>query len=225
MIRQGRVRRMAAASLVLGLILNASFGVAPAAADDDKAVVDKREATAFTSIRTEGDFLMTINVGDEYSVEIEAEPRDVQRISTDVEDGVLVIRYRERFFSFIDNSERLVRIGMPDLGELVLLGEADVVATGIDSDAFRVEIAGSADVKIEGRCGDLTIETSGMGDVSAEGLKCERTTLVVNGMGDASVYASQSVNVLVNGMGDVDVYGNPEEVTESINGIGAVDMK
>lgn len=197
--------------------------VEPALADDRETV--SHDVDAFTEIETEGAFELIIAVGEEQSVEVVAAERDQKRIEVAVDDGVLTIRYRERFFDFLrDHKARSVHVSVPELHGLSLNGATSGEVSGIDAERFSMESNGMADFELAGRCGELDLSMNGMGDTDAKDLECERVDVNINGMGDATVYASESITAVLNGMGDISVYGNPKEVKPRIDGFGDFEI-
>ena len=61
----------------------------------------------------------------------------------------------------------------------------------------------------------LEANIRGVGEIDARGLECENAEVDLKGVGEVSVFASESVDVGAKGVGSVDVYGKPKDVRKS----------
>lgn len=217
------MKKKFAVILGFGLIVAAPIVTGPALADDE--VIRSVEVGPFSRIETQGSFSLYVEVGGEQSVEVEAEERDQKRITAELDGETLVISYRERFFSFLDRSDRIIRVSVPSLEGVEINGSNKGWITGIEGKKFNFVSNGRSKFELGGTCGRLGIGMNGMGKIDARGLECEDVTVEINGMGDVTVYASQSITARLNGMGDIDVYGNPESVDPRIEGFGEFSIK
>jgi hypothetical protein len=86
---------------------------------------------------------------------------------------------------------------------------------GISADGFRADLSGVGDLELAGECVALEANVSGVGDLDAADLRCANVTVTVSGVGEAKVYASESVDASVTGMGDISIAGDPKEVRKS----------
>ena len=78
---------------------------------------------------------------------------------------------------------------------------------------------------MKGSCGKLTLQMAGASDFSGKNLKCEDVKVDLAGAGDATVYASKSINASVAGFGEIDVYGNPETVRKNEAGLADINIR
>ncbi len=208
----------AVATLWLGIV--SEFGVAQAA----DLASETRDLPPFSRIDARGDFQLQINAGEEQSVRIETVERDLKRVETEVRGGRLILTYKERWFSFLFDRERIVTISLPALRGVELSGAGEINAAGIDSEDFDLTVSGAADVTLKGSCGTFDFNLNGAGDVMASELQCKSVGVMINGVGDAEIYASESVSAVLNGLGKVKVYGNPKKVSKQINGLGDFEI-
>ncbi len=211
------------AALWLGLVPGAELaevGVARAA----ELASETRELPPFNRIETRGSFILQVNVGAEQSVRIETAERDLERVETEVRGETLILSYRERWFSFLFGSERIVTISLPALRGVELAGAGEINVAGIDSEEFDLTVSGAADVTLRGNCGALDFNLNGASDVAARELQCKSVDIMINGVGSAEIYASEEVSALLNGLGEIKVYGNPEKVSKQINGLGDFEI-
>jgi len=76
-------------------------------------------------------------------------------------------------------------------------------------------VSGVGELTIEGRCGALDTSMRGVGSIDARGLECEDADVSLKGVGEVTLFASESVEVSAKGIGSVDVYGKPKSVEKS----------
>lgn len=195
-----------------------AFGAAAAHADDDDIVTQTLDLTGFDRIEIAGVYEMDVRVGPDFSIEISGPDYEMERVQASVSNGVLELDMKDRRRGRRHRGKRdgvEARITLPLLRGLDVSGVVDGDVSGIDTDAFDVNISGVGDVELTGECGSLDARLSGVGDLDAQGLECNNVSVRVSGVGDADVYARDSVDARVSGMGDIDVYGSPENVKKS----------
>lgn len=228
--------------LVVGAIAAAAIGAAAIAyAFGDLHDIDKigeRDKSAdivkavdlrnFDKISIKGVYEIEVSVGPEYSIQLSGKQDDVDRAETTVSDGTLVLDQKHR-----QSGEKLRRrshdgitakISMPALSAIEVGGVVDGKVTGIAAEGFRADLSGVGDLDLEGTCTALEARVSGVGDLDADDLKCQTVKVTVAGVGDAKVYASESVEARVSGMGDISVSGNPKQVEKSGSLFSDIDV-
>jgi len=182
---------------------------------------ETRDLDDFTRIVIEGAMDLTVEVGKSQSVKITGDDDYLNRVETKVEGNTLYLSQEGRRWHDVEVD---VEISVRKLEGIFLEGAADIVATGIESNEFDLEIDGAGDVTLEGTCGALTIEINGAGDVDAEDLKCKSVDATINGAGDIDAYASESVEAELNGVGDITICGDPDKVRPRIHGFGSFEV-
>jgi len=75
-------------------------------------------------------------------------------------------------------------------------------------------------IEVKGTSNQATIYSEGMGKIDCSEFKSESTKVTSKGMGDISVYAKSSLDILIEGVGNVKYYGNPADVKSAISGLG-----
>ncbi len=202
-------------------------------------VSESRDLDAATSVvlDTSGD--LTIREG-EPSLVITAPAEVLDRLTSSVEDGVLVLGVQPGTPGFLlgrinyeltlpglagieINGAGDVESDVPtaDTLRLEINGAGDLRVDGIDTSEVALDISGSGDVELTGRTDDLSIEVDGSGDVRADELDSVQVTVTVNGVGDIRVAASETLTVSIAGAGSVTYYGTPQ-VNQDIAGVGSV---
>jgi hypothetical protein len=201
---------------------------------------EQRNSSGFTGVETHGDIDIVVASGD-FNVKIDAEKNLLQYIETSVENGRLVVRFRNGV-SLWDHGEATVYVTAPDLNVFEIHGSGNIRSEGkmVDKNNIHVLISGSGDIDLELDSPDIITETqgsgnivlkgvaknidskiSGSGDVQMAELKAENVKIAVRGSGDAEVFASELLDVELSGSGEVHYKGSPK-INTSIHGSGSV---
>lgn len=228
-IRQG-VFGLALAGLAGATFLSTTSGATMIFHDGHgKEVTVTRDVKDFTKIRIKGAFELKLEAGKDFSVTLEGDEEDVERVETYVRNGTLVIDNADDHDDdnniHFDSDGVELTITMPTLEEFEVLGAVDADLKNIDSEKFAIELKGAGSIEIEGKCGELELELKGAGEVDAEDLKCADVEVDVKGVGEAKVYASESVDADVSGIGAITVYGEPKSVRQSDSWMGKIRIK
>jgi hypothetical protein len=203
-------------------------------------VDEDREITAVESvvIKTDGD--LTVTVGDTPSLRITAPQSVIDRLTSDVVDGVLVLGVDRPTFGF-GNGKVTYELTVPRLSELAIEGSSDVIAdfggadevtitidgsgdvdgTGIDADSVTSSISGSGDIDLIGSADELAVEIDGSGDFAGDELVTRTATVEIAGSGDVEVNATETLDVDLSGSGEVRYTGGAVVRTD-VSGSGTV---
>lgn len=222
------LRRSVTALAMAGAVCASAFSVAaPVAAHSDDQTSEVRDLPTFTKIRIKGGLELDLVAGKDQRVEVSANKGHLSEVETYVKGDTLVIDmdHDDDDGIHINNEDVHVTISMAMLEELEVLGAVDGDLRGIDSKNLRIDIKGAGDVELEGTCGSLELEIKGAGDVDAEELKCADVEVRVKGVGEARVYASESVDADISGIGSITVYGEPGKVRQSDGFLGSIRIK
>lgn len=198
--------------------------------DDDKKdhIVQTFDFKGFDGIEVVGVYNMDVKVGKDFSIEASGRAKEMNRLSVEVKNGALVLstdEKKKRSWRGKNNNRGIdITITLPALNSLEITGIGNGEITGIDSERFDLDVSGIGAVELDGKCGTLDADFSGMGDLDAENLKCKEVKVDVSGMGSASVYASEKVDADMSGMGSIDVYGKPKTVKKDKTFMSSVDI-
>ena len=145
----------------------------------------------------------------------------------------------KKFFAQLSGSGDLDFAGEADEFVLNLNGAGDVSASDLEARETTVSLKGSGDVRVSstrsmtisvagagdvhasGKAEKLAITIARTGDVSAFDLTAREVAVTIPGLGDASVHATERLNVEIRGQGDVHYRGRLE-VKKVIRGAGKV---
>ena len=199
----------------------------------------------FSAISNEGAGDLYVTVGEAFKVEVEGTPDVLDRVITEVKNGTLVVRFKEKSgLSWpMYNEIYKVRVYLPRLVAIANAGSSDVSVQGdLRNDSFALSLSGSGDVKIHaldtkvakfqiagsgsivvegGAVNRFDVSIAGSGDVKTQAMNAEIATVSIAGSGDVTLSASRVLDVNIAGSGDVRYAGNPR-ITQNIQGSGDV---
>lgn len=179
-----------------------------------------RDVAAFGSVDLAGSNNVVIRVGEKQSVVVKADDNLLDRVTTEVRSGTLVIANTPG--SFTTKSPMSVEIGVPSLDTLTLSGSGNIVVGGIDADSLEVSLPGSGTLTGSGTATRLGITVGGSGVVQFTRLVANDVRAVVSGSGSIFVTATKSLDASVSGSGAIVYTGSPQDVTKNVTGSGAV---
>lgn len=192
----------------------------------------------FTGVELEIAADVRVTQGSEFSVVAEGHEGIINLLELDVKNGVWHIDLRENCRS---NYDLIIHITMPEIKALILDGsgniegqntfdlesidleingsgnmDIDLTATQIDAD-----INGSGNMTLEGQAEGLDLRIDGSGNFGNFDFTVDTAIVKINGSGDVSLTANDSLKVTITGSGNVSYKGDPS-LEVSITGSGEV---
>lgn len=192
---------------------------------EGNVITETRIAENFYNVTVNGSTHIFITQGPAYEVKVKAYENIVSSLETKVQDGTLLIGFKDNKNVNNDNSE--VYITMPALNSVSSNGSGNISTKGsfLGMDYFIASIAGSGQISIErGSAKNYKISISGSGDVKSYGFTTEQATMNISGSGDAELTVSKTLNATLNGSGNVYYKGNAV-VNANTTGSGKVIKK
>jgi hypothetical protein len=217
-----------AAHFAFGDIRNVNFSSSKDR-DTSKDVAKTFELSGFDAIEAAGVFDVDVTVGgDAYGVALSGPAAELDRADIRVEGNRLILDMKDgakRDGGWKNRHALTAKIAMPALSAFDAAGVVDASISGVNAPKMDVQLSGVGDIDIKGSCEVLEANVSGVGDLDAENLECKTVTVTVSGVGDASVYASESATASVGGVGSITVYGAPKNVTKSNSMFSSITVK
>lgn len=192
-------------------------------------------------LRGVGDLIFTQS--DHESLVVEAEPKLLPKISTEVRSGVLYLDFNEnristrhpiRFYLSVKDLYRIqsegsgeIRSGKLHLGylEIDLRGSGSARIESLSAKHLKVGLVGSGAVRIDG--GEVALQEvsiEGSGDYRAPQLTSAKTSVSISGAGNAAVAASEHLTARISGSGEINYIGNAK-VESHITGAGSLTRR
>ena len=208
--------------------------------------VQVRNTGDFNKLHFDGAYTVLVEQGQTCSVKLEAEPKLLAKVTTEVKNGTLKVDTKGRgWFGGCHNDREDVKvyITVKDLKAIDIDGSADITGKGrfvsdtmelsisgsgdisleLETKVLETAISGAGDVKLTGKAQSFSAAISGSGDIKAFELISEKCEVSIAGSGDCQVNASQELEISIAGSGDVSYKGNPARVSNSVTGSGEVN--
>ena len=204
-----------------------------------RVVTDIIEVSNFDRIDFSTIGELTITQGDRESLTIEAESNVMSRITTSVRGGTLYIEMKSGIWNVVPTKPIKYDLTVKELTTLDLSGLGNVYAGAIDTDRLDLDVSGAGKVVIRSLTADmLKVDHTGLGKCELSGqvrrqevvltgaseydaadLESEKAEVVLTGLGKATVWATEILDIELTGAGSVSYYGNPR-VTQNVTGLG-----
>ncbi len=176
------------------------------------------------------------------SVKVEADENIIPYIVTQLNDGWLVVKFKDRVNISTENPVR-VYITTPAIGKVRVDGSGDVtssakfssdrevqfaingsgdISANVHMPKVDVDLKGSGSLTLAGETRDVNISILGSGDYKGDDLKAENAKISVIGSGDAMIFSDGHLNAKITGSGVVRYKGNASVETK-ITGSGSVE--
>jgi len=181
----------------------------------------ERKVAEFTVLETSGAFTVNIKSGAyKQQVKISGDANLLPLITTSSQGNKLVVSTQGSICTELGIT---LDISVVELQALVSNGSDNIVAQGIDTHKFVVDMGGSGEVELSGHAVALEAGISGAGDLNAKDLKTKECSLNISGSGTANVYASDKLKVEILGAADVNYFGHPKKIEKQILGAGDIN--
>jgi hypothetical protein len=183
------------------------------------ATAQTREVAPFSAVELKGVNDVTIGVGGEQLVVVRADDNLLERITTTVRGGVLVI---DEIGSLAAVTPLSIEITVPALEEVRLSGSGAITVDGHELDALAVALPGAGTIRAAGTVSALDVELAGTGEVDLGELIARDATVTLSGAGSVLVHVAGTLEAHVSGVGTVTYTGDPDRVDRTITGVGSV---
>ena len=184
------------------------------------AVTESRHVPPFTGVELAGSNNVTVRIGRTQSVVVRGDDNLVQRVTTRVSAGTLVVGNKPG--SFTTKAPMSVEVVVPSLDTLALSGSGNVAANGVRAEHLKVSLSGSGTLNASGSAQRSTSRSAGPASFSSGSLSSRDAHAVLTGSGQIVVHATDSLDGMVQGSGDIVYSGNPARVTKSVTGVGTI---
>lgn len=226
------MKRISLLVLGLGPCVGLALAVACTLARADTASADAPQASqprsvpAFHAVELAGTLEVIATAGKPNSVEISGDADLLDKVTTTVKDGVLVLdTARDLDHGHLRNRHLRAVVSAPDLSALSISGTGAMKVSGIANEGLAVALPGTGAITVAGATGTLRVTVGGTGEVAGKNLTARDVVVDIAGTGSARLNASRSVEARVTGTGSVDVHGHPAQVRKSVSGLGSIHVQ
>lgn len=197
-----------------------------------------RDVSDFQEVALEGAGTLVIEQGDTESLTIDAQPKVVRRIETEVRDGKLTIRPDRSFktrepITYYLSVKQLTAIELAGAGRVEAAqlssdrlridgsGAGAVAIDSLSADTIDVTVAGNVRAEIAGTVDSQTVTASGAATYAAADLASRLASVTASGAAQVTVNVSKSLDAHVSAAARVEYIGDPA-VTEDLSGVGSL---
>ena len=185
-------------------------------------VTESRSVSGYTALSFSGAGDLNITQGDMESLSITTDDNLMEYIETSVQGGTLHIEFSDGVS--LDPSEGIdFDISVIELNSVAFSGAGSLEADSliVASPTFNIAVSGVAECSIAGQVEEQNIMSSGTLSYDAADFQCSTATVDISGVGDVTVWVSDTLDVVISGVGDVYYWGSPSTTTD-ISGVGDV---
>lgn len=200
----------------------------------------ERDVEDVVAVRLETSGTLTVERGDEASLTVTAAEDVLPRLTSEVEDGVLVLGVEPsallgglgtvEYGLVLPRLDAVTVTGSGDvvaadvtgaLVDVVVEGSGDVDLAGLDAAEVRTTVDGSGDVHLDGSATRQSVSVDGSGSYEAGALRSEEAVVALRGSGGVDLVVTGTLTATVEGSGTVSHSGGAD-VTSDVAGSGAV---
>ena len=179
-----------------------------AANDKNSEVSEVRKVEAFSSINMTSVATVHFIQSDTYSLKIEGKEEYVKNISSSVNNGWLVIGFKNKKENRSKKYGVTIYLSAPDLKKVEFTG------------------VGSFNCKTPLKLEDVKFAIEGVGNLNVKDLTCKSLTITLEGVGDADIHVDcDRLRASVEGVGSVKLSGTAGITDISKSGIGSVNTR
>jgi hypothetical protein len=182
------------------------------------SLTSQREVALFTGVELAGSNTVVIHVGLPLSVAVTGDDNLIDRITTEVRAGRLVINDTG---SFSTKAPMKVAVSTPALEGVELSGQGTVTVDGVANANFSAEMTGDGTLVVSGTVERVTAVLTGDGTIDLHDLVATDGTAHLQGTGTIRIHATSTLEATLTGTGAILYRGDPT-VTMRNTGTGTV---
>ena len=205
-------------ALVVMLAWDRSGGTSSTIQGSGVEATQARSLPPFSSIDLAGSNRVTVRVGGEQSVVVQADDNLIEHVTTEVRGGELVV---SETGSYATASPMVVDVTVPELDSVTLSGSGIVAVDDVNAESFVVRAPGSGILRVSGTATALDASLVGSSDIQLQDLVAQDAKASVSGSGRMQVHATETLDASISGSGAIFYSGSPE-VAQSISGSGVI---
>jgi hypothetical protein len=204
---------------------------------------ETRTVPEFKGVRAEGIVEVELVMGT-CGVAVTAQPKVLPHVTTEVQNGILIVSTQKMDELDGDDDDITVRICVSKINHLEASGvveirsdtltvdSLEIVASGatdvripVKGNYLNVELSGASELRLSGKVNMLNAEISGASELKAYHLSTSNATVVTSGASEAKLNVSTTLNGTASGASDISYYGNPTNPTLSASGTSSIEHK
>ena len=219
------------------------------AMNEQNQAKEVRDVRGFASVALRDFGRLVITQGEEESLTIEAAGDLLKKVVARVSDGQLILGVEAGWLDKVGQALTAALIrkpvtynlvvkeleGLEILGgalvevtevtteqlSLVILGAGSIRLRSLTAERLVIDLRGTGKIEVDGRVREQQVTLSGAGVYLASGLDCADASVSLTGAGNATVRATDTLDVIHSGFGKVGYFGSPT-VSKKVTGLGTV---
>jgi hypothetical protein len=212
-------------------------------------VSQDRDVTGFDRVTLKEFGKLNIIQGEEERLTIEGHPDVIERITSEVKDGELVLGLKggflDKFSDFLSSSlsghQITFHLSVKQLRGLSIFGAGRAIADEISANELKLKLSGAGSIKLNtlsaeslfvdlpgtgkielsGKATEQIVTISGAGGYIARKLESKVAKVKLSGAGKGILWVTDELDISISGLGSVDYYGSPK-LKQNISGLGNV---
>ncbi|MBA9075963.1 MULTISPECIES: head GIN domain-containing protein [Rufibacter] len=205
-----------------------------------------RNVGAFTKIGLSYPANVVLRQGNTHSVKVEGDADQLKDLVTEVKDGKLNIRTKERHWNMSwNNKERVnIYITMPRVEAIAVAGSGKITSEDtFKADNLDLAVSGSGSIKLSARVNEVSSRIAGSGSIVLKGegkeskvsisgsgalrgyaFETDQAQVSISGSGKCEINAKSTLKSSISGSGNVYYDGSPS-VDSRVSGSGSVKRR
>jgi len=172
-----------------------------------EAITQEISMASFDQFTVDGNMDVVLKQGATQKVMVTAQPEVFPILNTQINNGHWNIQYTQ---SVSTTEKTIVEITLPTVNQINIHSNGNVKAeNALTLSDLNIQIEGNGNVELFGTVEKQYIEINGIGNVHNFDLISNETTIVSDGIGDAEIHATNSLDVTIKDMGDVSYQDSP----------------
>jgi hypothetical protein len=241
-----KIRLMSKWMLTAGIVF-----IALSAMAQEKVIADanaqERKVGSFHGVSASGAIDIYISQGTRNVAISSSDPEDLVNMITEVEDGILHIRFKDkkgwwsdqwntkgRKFKAYVSAEQISYVSLSGSGNIRIEGrlsspELKLQLSGsgnisgeIDAENLTVKQSGSSNIKLSGSAAKSEFACSGSGNINSPELKTDICNVRISGSGNAELTVNRELSANISGSGNVRYHGTGNLVNATTSGSGRI---
>jgi hypothetical protein len=161
----------------------------------------------------------TYTPGSDNKLHITGDPQTLAHLR--VRGGSIERDCRAGLFNSLSDDVQITLPGRP-FKKFSIAGSTDLDLHNLDQDVLEISIAGSGNVKANGKAQHVKVHIAGSGDADLGQVAMQVMEVRIAGSGDADGAPTEEADVSIAGSGDVTLHSNPKRLVQHIAGSGSV---
>ncbi len=205
-------------------------------------ITEVREISYFNAIEVSGSIDLSVTMGDEFYVEVEADDNIIEYIQTETRGDKLIIGFKGKGISIRNPGSMHVKVTLPELLSLTASGATDITvgntieqatilitASGasdltmpVNVEYLELKLSGASDARINGFANATKATLSGASDLKNSNLETGTLEVNLSGSSNMRIKVNEKITGKLSGASDLIYEGN---ATTDLNTSGASSVK